>query len=404
MKERDAVIEIEGLWKRFRIFHERHQTLKDTILSFRKARFEEFWAIKDINIAAKRGETLGIIGRNGSGKSTLLKLIARILTPTRGNVRTDGKIASLLELGAGFQPDLTGRENIFLNGSILGLTNREIAKKFNEIVDFAELDRFIDTPVRNYSSGMYVRLGFSVAVHLDPDILLVDEVLTVGDEAFQRKCRDKIKDFKDQGKTILYVTHDVNTAAQVCDWVVMLEEGEIVHQGKPKQVIKHYHEAMIPTRKGEEGGTKEVEITEVKILDSKGEPRRRYVAGESLSIEVGFKANQPVKDPVFGIALYDKMDTHCFGTNTRLKGFETGEIEGEGAIKFYISHLPMLEGDFFLTTAIHSADNRKTYHWQERFYSFQVENPTDDVGLFSLPIRCELKLANRTVKGPRGAS
>lgn len=235
-----TAVEVINLSKKFHLYQDRAQTLKESIIFWSRQKTEEFWALRDINLTVPRGTTVGLIGRNGSGKSTLLKIISRILYPTSGEVKINGKISTLLELGAGFHPDFTGRENIFLNASILGLSRKETERRLNDIIEFAELGDFIDNPVRNYSSGMYMRLGFSVAVHVDPDILLVDEVMAVGDMAFQKKCHEKINEFRSKGKTIVFVTHDMGLVQRICDHALWLENGSVVADGKANEVINKY--------------------------------------------------------------------------------------------------------------------------------------------------------------------
>ncbi|ADG05621.1 ABC transporter ATP-binding protein [Kyrpidia tusciae] len=235
----DAV-EVQNVWKKFRIYHDKAYTLKERLIFWNRQKADEFWALKGVNLTIHSGTTVGLIGRNGSGKSTLLKIISRILYPTRGEVKIRGRVSTLLELGAGFHPDFTGRENIFLNASILGFTRKEIKDKLQDIIAFSELEDFIDNPVRNYSSGMYMRLGFSVAVHVDPDILLVDEVLAVGDLAFQEKCINRIKEMKRQGKTIIFVSHSPDQVEDLCDVAVWLDKGEIKMQGRADQVVEAY--------------------------------------------------------------------------------------------------------------------------------------------------------------------
>ncbi|NHM28240.1 ABC transporter ATP-binding protein [Desulfofundulus sp. TPOSR] len=239
-----AAVEVVNLWKKFRIYHERAISLKERVIFWGRQRAEDFWALKSINLTVPRGTTVGLIGRNGSGKSTLLKVISRILYPTEGEVRVKGRVSTLLELGAGFHPDFTGRENIFLNASILGLTRREIKERLDDIITFAELGDFIDNPVRNYSSGMYMRLGFAVAVHVDPEILLIDEVLAVGDLAFQEKCLARIRELQGQGKTIIFVTHAPKQVAELCNLAVWLDRGEIRMQGPAAEVARAYAEFM----------------------------------------------------------------------------------------------------------------------------------------------------------------
>lgn len=233
-------VEISDVWKKFFIYQDMTRSIKERLIFWGRQRVEEFWALKNINLSVPAGKTIGLMGRNGSGKSTLLKLISRILYPSRGQIFVSGRVSTLLELGAGFHPDFTGRENIFLNGSILGFSRKEINLHLKDIIDFAELGDFIDNPVRNYSSGMYMRLGFSVAVHVKPDILLIDEVLAVGDLAFQEKCLVRIRDLQKQGKTIIFVTHSPTQVRELCDLAVWLDRGEIRSFGETEQVVADY--------------------------------------------------------------------------------------------------------------------------------------------------------------------
>src|SRR5437588_1472707 len=242
-----SAIEVDGVSKRFRLYQEKYQSLKERAIHFGRIPYEDFWALRDINLDVQQGETFGLLGRNGSGKSTLLKCIAGILQPTDGTIETVGRLAALLELGAGFHPELTGRENVFLHASILGLTRRDIERRFDDIVAFAELEHFIDNQVKHYSSGMYVRLGFAVAVNLEPDVLVVDEVLAVGDEAFQRKCMDRVKQFQKEGRTIVFVTHDAERVRQICDRAVVLEDGRMISFGKPGEAIRVLREHLFAT-------------------------------------------------------------------------------------------------------------------------------------------------------------
>jgi ABC-type polysaccharide/polyol phosphate transport system ATPase subunit len=385
-----SAIRVDDVWKRFRLYHERHQTLKETVLSMRRASYEELWGLRGVSIEVQHGKTVGLIGKNGSGKSTLLKIVAKILQADKGTVSANGRISALLELGAGFQPDLTGRENIYLNGSILRLSRKEIDKKFDEIVAFSELEKFIDTPVKNYSSGMYMRLGFSIAVNVEPDILLVDEVLAVGDEAFQRKCFEKIRRFKEGGGSILFVTHETDIVKQICDSAVMLDDGVVVSEGLPADVVKAYHDLMLTVEKGAEGGTKEVVITNVEILDGSGSPAKRFDAGDRMILRIYYKSGQQVNDPVFGFAFFDQRDTRVFGTNTDLRQFDAGTINGEGVAEFDLGVLSMLDGKYTVTVAIHSRDRAKVYHWQERFYAFEIINSFHDEGGVFIPVAFKL--------------
>ncbi len=379
-------VEVNDVSKMFKLYHENVRSLKEKVLFFNKRGYEEFWALKDIDIQVEEGETLGIIGANGSGKSTLLKCITRILYPTTGRVITNGSIAALLELGAGFQPDLTGRENIYLNASILGFSKKEVDKRFDEIVAFAEMERFIDNHVRNYSSGMYVRLGFAVAINVDPDILLIDEVLAVGDEAFQRKCMERIEDIQEEGKTIIFVTHAVEITREICSKVVMLDSGRIVKEGKPREVVNFYHQQMESdeTERSERGNRK-MEVLGVALLNDSDEGVNDFNTGEDMKIRVAYRANEPVEDPVFGFSIDDYRGFTAYGTNTRLKGLDLGTVEGEGFVQFDLKSLPMLEGRYLVSVAIHSRDESIVYHWLDRYFSFDMHSDINDAGLLYIP-------------------
>jgi len=386
----EHAVEVREVSKMFKLYHENVRSLKEKVLFFRKRGYEEFWALRDIDLDVEKGETLGIIGANGSGKSTLLKCMTKIIYPTSGKIVTKGSIAALLELGAGFQPDLTGRENVYLNASILGFSRKEVDGKFDEIVAFAELERFIDNYVRNYSSGMYIRLGFAVAISVDPEILIVDEVLAVGDEAFQRKCLDKIDEFRDSGKTIIFVTHNVDVTKEICDRVIMLEGGKIIKDGSPRDVVNYYHQAMETEEEASERGNRKIEITSVRLLNDKGEESKDFDTGSSISILVHYRCGEPIEDPVFGFSLDDYRGFTAFGTNTALKGVEMGAIEGEGMVEFDLKSLPMLDGRYLVSVAVHSRDGEVVYHWLDKYLPFEMHSDISDAGLLYVP--CEVKV------------
>jgi ABC-type polysaccharide/polyol phosphate transport system ATPase subunit len=390
-------LEINNVSKMFKLYHENVRSLKEKVLFFNKRGYEEFWALKDIDIRVPTGETLGIIGANGSGKSTLLKLTTKILYPTKGKIVTNGSIAALLELGAGFQPDLTGRENVYLNASILGFSKKQVDARFDEIVAFAEMERFIDNHVRNYSSGMYIRLGFAVAINVDPDILIIDEVLAVGDEAFQRKCIEKIENLQEQGKTMMFVTHNVELCREICSYVVMLDQGIAVKEGKPRDVVKYYHEFMESEEEGGgERGNRQIEVIGVALLNDKDEAVNDFNTGEGMKIRVAYRANEPVEDPVFGFSIDDYRGFTAYGTNTRLLSMDLGTLKGEGFVQFDLKTLPMLEGRYLVSVAIHSRDERVTYHWIDRHYPFDMHSDVSDVGLLYIPTDARIHHAEGT--------
>lgn len=390
MKSGPAVL-ARGISKHFRLYHERPLTLKERVVNLRRSRYELFWALKDVSMEIEHGETAGLIGPNGSGKSTLLKLIARIIRPDDGVIQTDGRVASLLELGAGFHPDLTGRENVYMNASILGISRKETDRYFDEIVAFAELEQFIHMQVRHYSSGMYVRLGFAVAVHVDPEILLVDEVLAVGDEAFQRKCMDKIRAFQREGRTIIFVTHAVDIARTICHKVYFLHHGRVAAAGSPADVIRSFRqtihgEAHLEAAATEERGTREVQITSVTFVDTNGVARQVFAPGEAIEIRVSLESIQPVSDPVVGLALYDERDVLLFGTNTAINDIKLGTIDRRLDLVFRLKEIPLLNGKVQVTLGVHSRDERSVYHWLEKQSTFQVVNPGADVGTLRFPL------------------
>ena len=298
-----TALAVNNLWKSYRLYHERNQYLKAAILKMRRSRYEEFWALKDINFEVPTGSTFGVIGSNGSGKSTLLKTMAGILVPEKGEVLIDGRVSALLELGAGFHPELSGRENVFLNGAILGLSKKEITARFDDIVEFAGLADFIDTPVKNYSSGMFVRLGFAVAAHVEPDVLLIDEVLSVGDESFQRRCAEKIEEFRRDGRTIVFVSHGLGQVEQLCQDVAWIEKGELRMLGPAAEVISAYqgdsHQAeRVEGEQGSRWGSGEAQIVGVTLRDGYNNVNSVLTTHEAATIDIGISAHTPLQDTV----------------------------------------------------------------------------------------------------------
>jgi ABC-2 type transport system ATP-binding protein len=392
----DLAVVVEDVSKRFRLYHERPHSLKERFISRRGARFEEFMALKHVSCEIHRGESFGLIGANGSGKTTLLKCIAGILRPDRGRIATHGRMASLLELGAGFHPDLTGRENVFLNASILGLTRRETERYFDDMVAFAELESFIDMQVKHYSSGMYVRLGFAVAVHSNPEILLVDEVLSVGDERFQRKCLDRIGDFQREGRTIVLVTHSMQMVRDVCSRAIFLDHGEPKILGKPGDVIRVFRdtlhgEAHTEAFPGEERGNKQVQILRVAFTNGQGHEQEVYRAGDELVISIDLNAPEPVEDPMVGIAVFDDRDDLVLGTNSDTLGRSLGVLHGKTRVRFAVGQIPMQDGRYLVTIGVTSRDHRTVYHWQEKMYPFSCERTGLADGRLVMPVSMEVE-------------
>jgi ABC-2 type transport system ATP-binding protein len=390
------VVRVDNVSKIFRRYHERAYSLKERVVNRRRSSYEEFWAVKDVSMEIGRQETAGLIGPNGSGKSTLLKLVAGIIRPTEGRIETRGRIASLLELGAGFHPDLTGRENVYLNASILGLSKKDTDKHFDDIVAFAELEPFIDTQIRHYSSGMFVRLGFAVAVHVDPEILIIDEVLSVGDEAFQRKCLDRIRLFQAEGRTIVFVTHAVDLVREICNRAFFLWQGELVAEGRPADVIREFRqklhgEAHLEAAPQEERGSGEVRMAEVRLLDGEGAERQIFAPGEPLELQIVLDADRPVDDAAVGFIFYDEREAVVYGTNTIMAGTKLGRLEGKTRLRFRVPALPALNGTYRITIGVHSEDDRKVYHWKEKAWAMRVVNPSSDIGTFHFSPKIEVE-------------
>jgi ABC-type polysaccharide/polyol phosphate transport system ATPase subunit len=375
---------------------------------------QTFTALDGVSFEVPKGTTFGVIGENGSGKSTMLKLLAGITKPTRGSLSVDGRVSALIELGAGFHPEISGRENVAINGIMLGLTRREVQERFQDIVAFAELERFIDAPVKTYSSGMYARLGFAVAIHVDPDVLLIDEVLAVGDEAFTRKCLDKIGEFRRRGKTILLVTHSLGLAEKMCDEVLWLRGGKLADQGDPKRVIdayltyvaggeetllarEHGHPAADTSeaapshgpgetttaegyREGRWGG-REIEITSVRLLDDRGRERHVYVPGENLTVSLSVAARVGVEDFVFGVGIFNTDGVAVYGTNTHIEDFRPLRVEGTGEVALVLEDLRLVEGTYLLDVAAHRRDGTP-YDYHRGLYTFRVKSRIKDVGVY----------------------
>ena len=392
MQVHAPTVEVQGIGKKFRRYLERPTSLKQRLTRFR-VRSEEFWALKDVSFDVPEGKTSGLIGPNGSGKTTLLKIMAGILRPTEGQVVTRGRIAALLELGAGFHPELTGRENVYLNASLMGLTRKETDRLFGDIVGFAELDEFIDNQVKFYSSGMFVRLGFAVAVNVDPQILLVDEVLAVGDEGFQRKCLDRIREFQREGRTIVFVTHAADLVRQICDQAVMLEKGVIRKAGSPDDVVREFRLFFLKKdlAYATDEGTKEVEILSAELIREDGTSGNVAMSGETLTVQVDLRATHPVDDPVISIALHDQDNTFVFGTNTDWKGLHFTPFEGKKRLRFHLRTLPFVRGRYWVTLGVHSKDASRVYHVQDQRYSFEVKTGAENPGQVFIPVDVDLE-------------
>lgn len=435
-----AAIEVDSITKSYRRVAHSHRflTLKSAFVGrnlFRVLSPEEvFTALDDVNLSVAPGETLGVIGGNGAGKSTLLKIVAGTTRPTHGRVQVNGRISALIELGAGFHPEISGRENVFINGIMLGLTRKQLAERFDDIVAFAELEDFIDNPVKTYSSGMYMRLGFSVAIHVDPDVLLIDEVLAVGDEGFVHKCLAKIGDFRRRGKTILLVTHGMDTVRSLCDRAVWLQGGQVQACGDPARVVDSYlawvaaqeeyeltaaerrriedlrqisvaedtlddvvvaeapeadGEGKIPYEPGR-WGNQTVRIEHVSLLDSDGKPGHVFRCGEPVTIELQARTRGPVDDFVFGIGIYDASGVCCYGTNTDIERYISGCLDGPCVVRVVIPELNLIQGTYYLDVATHSREGTP-YDYHRGLYNFRTSSLFSEVGVVRLPHRWEFE-------------
>jgi lipopolysaccharide transport system ATP-binding protein len=383
------VIQLKGVSVRYHVPQERIPSFKEYAIRWIKGQinFQDFWALRDIDLEIGRGEVFGIIGPNGAGKSTLLKVVSRVLRPTAGNLRVRGRISPLLELGAGFDPELTGRENVYLNGAILGYSKQEIAERFDQIVEFAGLNEFINAPVRTYSTGMYARLGFSVATFKRPEILIVDEILGVGDAEFQTKSFERIQQFQGEGTTILLVSHSLDRVKEMCTRAVWLDHGKIVSLGSADNVVELYLQRTnqleserlrsAPEETSEaprRWGSQRIEICQVKITGEEGREQNIFQTGESLTLHMDYHAHEMVNFPNFGIAIHRQDGTLVTGPNTALASLELPSLVGKGKITYTIPNLPLLEGLYQFSVAIVNQGDTETFDFHDRLYPFRVIN------------------------------
>lgn len=414
-------IRVEHVWKRYRRRHLLHNytTLKSVLLrrsqrsAWDAARFTQVFS--DLCLSIRQGSMTGVIGENGSGKTTLLKLLCGILRPDAGNIHVRGRVSALIELGAGFHPDFSGRENVFMNGIVLGLSKQDVRDRFDSIVSFAELGDRIEEPVRTYSSGMFMRLGFAVAVHVDPDILLIDEVLAVGDEAFGHKCQAKIEELKGQGKTIVLVSHDLQAVERWCTEAVWIDRGVVMQVGEPAMVIDAYRQEVSRREKerllGEHRaallaepaghvespatstepaldrwGTREVEIAAVRLLGAGGVESYLFEPGQPMTVELEYQVHTPVEQPVFGIGIFRGDGVQCYGSNTHIERLEVARLAQDGNVRCEIERLDLVEGSYYLDVAVHAEDGR-AYDYQKRVCPFAVRSPIKDIGVYRPPHR-----------------
>lgn len=413
-----SAIRASDLGKAYQVYAKPIHRLWDMILPGSKKRYAEFWALRNVYLDVPHGSTVGIIGENGAGKSTLLKLLTGVAKPTTGTVEVYGRVASLLELGAGFHPEFSGRDNIYLNCSILGMTDQEIAERFDSIVRFSELGEFIDRPVKTYSSGMYVRLGFSVAASVDPDIFIIDEALSVGDEHFKGKCTNRLNEFRERGKTIVFVSHDMGAVKSMCQHVVLLHQGEVLEQGTAEEVADEYlkrahargEERLLALNRSANEyprwGTGEMEVIEVRLLDGDGKVAHVFDSGAPFRLRMRYRCHEEVTHPVFGLGFYRSDGTYVNGSNHAWRDepidFETVVAGEEGEVELSFESLPLLTGQYYLTTFLydHSKPAPTAIDQQEHALTFEVVDPRHHQhGMLFLPTRW--KVTRRTADGER---
>jgi ABC-type polysaccharide/polyol phosphate transport system ATPase subunit len=381
-------INVEGVSRCFRVHAREARTLKDLFVQRGRTQAVDVWALHDVSLGVERGQAVGLIGRNGSGKTTLLRLIAGIIKPTAGQIRTEGRIGSLLELGAGFHLDFTGRENVFLNGAIQGLRRADIKERFDEIVAFAELEHAIDRPVRTYSSGMTMRLGFAIAAFLEADILLLDEVFAVGDEAFQRKCFGRIFAFKQAGGTIVFVSHDASAVERLCERSVFLDVGRVAFDGPTREAVTRYRRALAddanPAERGaglREWGSGEATIESAELVGQEGSDRLQFLSGEPFALRVSVAAPEGVPPPRLQLELRDDAGTLVAGHAVDLRGLGWAGGNGRRSVRFEIGELPLADGRFHLRLGLTDESGEHVYHWLDDALVFVVYPGGDERGV-----------------------
>ncbi len=406
MKDSGNAIEVSGVSKHFRVYYDKGSELKEKLLFWKRNKYETRKVLDDISFSVRKGEAIGLVGKNGCGKSTTLKLLTKIIYPTIGRIEMGGRVSSLIELGAGFHPDMTGRENIYINASIFGLNKKEIDRRLDDIIAFSELEKFIDVPVRTYSSGMYMRLAFSVAINVDAEILLIDEILAVGDANFQAKCFSKLKEIKEQGTTIVIVSHSLGQIEQICDRSLWIKDGKIVLEGEPKEVHLKYLDYMNEERakqlsqeklqesggdKSNRFGGKEVVFTDIKLLNQEGEEQRIFKTGDKLVLDLSYKVDRKVTDGVFGFGIYRSDGLWCYGTNTRIDRFDNFDIVKDGRYVVELDPLMLIPGQYLIDITIEYGDGIPVDYYRDAF-RFEVVSNTGDGGVIRIPHKWKLDM------------
>ena len=384
-------IVVDKASRHFKVYPRESRRLKDVVVARGRSRPADVVALRDVSFRVEPGSAVGLVGRNGSGKTTLLRLISGIIKPTSGSVDIGGRVGSLLELGAGFHPDLTGRENVFLNGSIHGLKRAYVREQLDEIVAFAGLEEFIDLPVRTYSSGMYMRLGFAIAAHINADVLLLDEVFAVGDEQFQRKCFGKIFEFKQRGGTIVFVSHDASAVERLCDRAVLLRNGQVEFDGPTHDAIVRYRQLLAgdvdPAERGaglKEWGTGDARIEQVELLGPEGEERNQFLAGETLALRLRVVAERPLAPPRLSLELRDSSGLLVAGSGRSTAELGWDQETTELVVRFDVDQLPLADGRFHLRLGLTDETGDRLYHWLDDALTFVVYPAGEETGVVRL--------------------
>jgi ABC-2 type transport system ATP-binding protein len=403
MKNQENAIEVNNVTKHFKVYYDKGSELKEKVLFWKRNKYENRTVLDNISFSVKKGEAIGLIGKNGCGKSTTLKLLTKIIYPNGGNIEMNGRVSSLIELGAGFHPDMSGRENMYTNAAIFGLNKKEIDARLDDIIAFSELQEFIDNPVRTYSSGMYMRLAFSVAINVDADILLIDEILAVGDANFQAKCFNKLREIKAAGTTIVIVSHSLGQIEQICDRSIWIKDGHIELEGAPKDVHLEYldymnHERMDQAEKDrireetkaakerliKRYGDKRAQFTDIKMLNSAGEEVKTFRTGESITLDLNYHVNEKITDGVFGFGIFRADGLWCYGTNTRIDRFSNFNIEKDGHYTVTLDDIMLIPSEYWVDITIEWGEGNPVDYYKEAM-KFEVVSNVSDVGVLRMP-------------------
>ena len=400
MAENENVIEVKDVTKSFKVYLDKGSQLKERLLFRKRSRYEERKVLRGISFSVKKGEAIGLIGHNGCGKSTTLKLLTRIMYPDSGSIKMQGRVSSLIELGAGFHPDMSGRENIYTNAAIFGLNKKEIDSRIQSIIDFSELKDFIDNPVRTYSSGMYMRLAFSVAINVDADILLIDEILAVGDANFQSKCFNKLREIKSHGTTIVIVSHSLGQIEQICDRSIWIHDGLIKAEGPPKEIDLEYLDYMsrkiqdrnkkseeaadteepAENKDGKRWGSGEARIKRIRSFASDGTEQSVFRVGEDIRLVVDYTVKKPVQDAVIGFGIFDMNGVQCYGTNTRIDKLPELTLTKDGTAEVTMKNVQLLSGEYMIDIAIEQGEGIPVDYYRQA-YKIQMLSAYGDAGI-----------------------